>query len=103
MQVVSREMDPWIDLTFCHFNDYRTLVELYEKTPDIINQRMGIRNETILHRAALNRRLEMVDFLLEKEAPQEKDSNGNFPLHCVALGGDKVSDETLSIFSCFLL
>ena len=73
---------------------------------------MGRRSETILHRAALRNRREMVEFLVKQRAPQvevemvelmemmEKvemlkqrtpqvqDVNGNTPLHCAALGGD---------------
>ena len=71
-----------IKFTFCHFNDYRNLAEAYETNPDLIHQRFGVRNETILHRAALNRRIEMVEFLLEHEAMQCEDGNGNTPLHC---------------------
>ena len=56
---------------------------------------MGARNDTILHRAALNRRIEMVDFLLENGAPQIEDDNGNSPLHCVALGGDRIIAQKL--------
>ena len=88
-------MDPWIHLTFCHFNDFRTLVEEFEKNPEIIHRKMGVRNDTILHRAALNRRVEMVDFLLEHKAPQIEDGNGNYPLHCVALGGDSIIAKKL--------
>ena len=49
---------------------------------------MGRRLETILHRAALRKRKEMVEFLVKKGAAQEHDVNGNTPLHCAALGGD---------------
>ena len=50
---------------------------------------MGRRNETVLHRAALQSRREMVEFLLKQGgfSPQETDGNGNTPLHCAALGG----------------
>ena len=50
---------------------------------------MGKRLETILHRAALHNRREMVEFLLKQGglSPQETDGNGNTPLHCAALGG----------------
>ena len=88
-------MEPWIKLTFCHFNDFRTLVEKFEKDPEIIHRKMGARNDTILHRAALNRRIQMVEFLLEHEVPQIEDGYGNYPLHCVALGGDKVIAQKL--------
>ena len=84
-----------MNFTFCHFNDYRNLVENYEKNPEIIFQKMGARNDTILHRAALKRRVEMIDFLLEHDAPQIPDGNGNFPLHCAALGGDRAITEKL--------
>ena len=49
---------------------------------------MGRRFETILHRAALRSRREMVEFLVKQRAPQVQDVNGNTPLHCAALGGD---------------
>ena len=64
---------------------------------------MGRRSETILHRAALRNRREMVEFLVKQRAPQVEvemlemlkqrtpqvqDVNGNTPLHCAALGGD---------------
>ena len=49
---------------------FRNIVEAYEKDPDIINQKFGIRHETILHRAALHRRIEMVVFLLDHGAKQ---------------------------------
>ena len=49
---------------------------------------MGKRLETILHRAALRSRREMVEFLVKQRAPQVQDVNGNTPLHCAALGGD---------------
>ena len=88
-------MEPWINLTFCHFNDFRKLVENFENDPEIIHRKMGARNDTILHRAALNRRVEMVEFLLENRAPQTEDGNGNNPLHCVALGGDQVIAQKL--------
>ena len=88
-------MEPWMQLTFCHFNDFRNLVEQFDKNPEIIHWKMGMRNDTILHRAALNRRVEMVDFLLEHNAPQIEDGNGNYPLHCVALGGDSVIAKKL--------
>ena len=50
---------------------------------------MGRRKETILHRAALRNRREMVEFLLKQGglSPKETDGNGNTPLHCAALGG----------------
>ena len=50
---------------------------------------MGQRKETILHRAALLNRREMVEFLLKQAglSPKETDGNGNTPLHCAALGG----------------
>ena len=50
---------------------------------------MGRRKETILHRAALRNRREMVEFLLKQGglSPHETDGNGNTPLHCAALGG----------------
>ena len=50
---------------------------------------MGKRKETILHRAALRNRREMVEFLLKQGGltPHETDGNGNTPLHCAALGG----------------
>merc|ERR1711936_43136 len=89
------QMEPWIKLTFCHFNDFRTLVENFEEDANIIHVKMGQRNETILHRAALNRRIEMVEFLLEHNASQIEDGNGNFPLHCAALGGDRMIAQKL--------
>ena len=49
---------------------YRNLVELHEKDASILSQRFGSRQETILHRAALHRRIEMVEFLLELGAIQ---------------------------------
>ena len=88
-------MEPWIKLTFCHFNDFRTLVENFDKDPNIIHRKMGARNDTILHRASLNRRIEMVEFLLEHGAQQTEDGNGNYPLHCAGLGGDKVIAKKL--------
>ena len=50
---------------------------------------MGQRKETVLHRAALRNRREMVEFLLKQGglSPHETDGNGNTPLHCAALGG----------------
>ena len=66
----------------------RSLVELYEAEPEIIFKTFGARQETVLHRAALHRRIEMVEFLLEHGAPQQEDVEGNSPLHCAALGGD---------------
>ena len=81
-------------------------MEAYEKNPEIIHEKFGERNESILHRAALNSRIEMVEFLLEHGAQQSEvsascitmiifeinlrhqDGNGNTPLHCAALGGD---------------
>ena len=50
---------------------------------------MGKRKETVLHRAALRNRREMVEFLLKQGGltPHETDGNGNTPLHCAALGG----------------
>ena len=66
----------------------RNLVELYERDPGVVCAKFGCREETLLHRAALHRRIEMVEFLLEHEARQVEDSSGNTPLHCAALGGD---------------
>ena len=66
----------------------RSLVELYEADPDIVFKTYGGRQETLLHRAALHRRIEMVQFLLEHGASQLEDVEGNTPLHCAALGGD---------------
>ena len=57
---------------------------------------MGRRLETILHRAALRKRKEMVEFLVKKGAAQEHDVNGNTPLHCAALGGDPQVADYLS-------
>ena len=100
---VSIEMTEWMELTFCHFNDQRNLVEAWRKDPEIINKKvgtssflicsknwlkMGRRLETILHRAALRSRREMVELLVKQRAPQVQDVNGNTPLHCAALGGD---------------
>ena len=48
----------------------RNIVEAYEKDPEIIHKEFGIRNETLLHRAALHRRIEMVEFLLDHGAKQ---------------------------------
>ena len=45
-------------------------MEAYEKNPEIIHEKFGARNESILHRAALNSRIEMVEFLLELGAIQ---------------------------------
>ena len=66
----------------------RNLVELYERDPGVVCAKFGGREETLLHRAALHRRIEMVEFLLEHEARQVDDASGNTPLHCAALGGD---------------
>ena len=66
----------------------RNLVELYETDPGVVFAKFGGREETLLHRAALHRRIEMVEFLLEHEARQVEDASGNTPLHCAALGGD---------------
>ena len=66
----------------------RSLVEQYEAEPEIVLQTYGGRQETLLHRAALHRRIEMVEFLLEQGCPQQEDLEGNSPLHCAALGGD---------------
>ena len=63
-------------------------MELYEAEPEIVLQTYGGRQETLLHRAALHRRIEMVEFLLEQGCPQQEDLEGNSPLHCAALGGD---------------
>ena len=66
----------------------RSLVELYEADPEIVFKTYGGRQETLLHRAALHRRIEMVQFLLEHGAGQLEDVEGNTPLHCASLGGD---------------
>ena len=50
----------------------RYLVEAHEKNPEIIHEKFGVRNESILHRAALNSRIEMVEFLLEHGAQQSE-------------------------------
>ena len=65
-------------------------MELHEKDPDIVTEKFGCREETLLHRAALHRRIEMVTFLLDhsQTGAQLEDSSGNTPLHCAALGGD---------------
>ena len=47
-------------------------MEAYEKNPEIIHEKYGARNESILHRAALNSRIEMVEFLLEHGAQQSE-------------------------------
>ena len=65
-------------------------MKLYEKDPDIVMEKFGCREESLLHRAALHRRIEMVTFLLEHShtGAKEVDCSGNTPLHCAALGGD---------------
>ena len=63
-------------------------MELHEADPEIVFRTYGGRQETLLHRAALHRRREMVQFLLEHGASQQEDVEGNTPLHCAALGGD---------------
>ena len=60
---------------FVHLKHFRSLVETYEKCPEIIYQNFGFRNETLLHKAALNRRIEMVDFLLCHGAQQTEDKS----------------------------
>ena len=47
-------------------------MELYEAEPEIIFKTFGARQETLLHRAALHRRIEMVEFLLEHGGPQPR-------------------------------
>ena len=34
-------MTEWMELTFCHFNDQRNLVEAWTKDPEIINKKVG--------------------------------------------------------------
>ena len=38
---VSIEMAEWMELTFCHFNDQRNLVEAWTNDPEIINKKVG--------------------------------------------------------------
>ena len=94
-------MADWLELTFCHFNDFRRLVEAWSEDHEVIHKKvgpalgdcsppdqMGRRQETVLHRAVLRRRRQMVKFLLEQGAGLQEDGNGNTPLHCAALAGD---------------
>ena len=38
---VSIKMTEWMELTFCHFNDQRNLVEAWTKDPEMINVKVG--------------------------------------------------------------
>ena len=34
--------DKWMEFTFCHFNDYRNLIEAWTRDPNIIFQKVSI-------------------------------------------------------------
>ena len=35
-------MEDWMEFSFCHFNDYRNVVEAWTRNPDITNQRVKL-------------------------------------------------------------
>ena len=35
-------MEDWIEFSFCHFNDYRNVVEAWTRNPDITAQRVRL-------------------------------------------------------------
>ena len=41
-------MEDWMEFSFCHFNDYRNVVEAWKRDPKIINRRVGL-PQTISH------------------------------------------------------
>ena len=48
------KMTEWMELTFCHFNDQRNLVEAWTKDPEIINKKVRTSSFLLIVKLLLN-------------------------------------------------
>ena len=42
MESFNENIKDWMEFSFCHFNDYRDLVQAWTRDPKIINRRVSI-------------------------------------------------------------
>ena len=42
MESFNDNIKDWMEFSFCHFNDYRDLVQAWTRDPKIINRRVSI-------------------------------------------------------------
>ena len=79
----------------CPRHDYKTMLDLVESDPGVINRVVGGCKKTLLHRCIEYHRPCMVEYLLKKDALQLMDAAGNVPLHIAASVGNADVAEML--------
>ena len=73
-----------LQFSCCPRHDYKTMLDLVESDPGVINRVVGGCKKTLLHCCIEYHRPCMVEYLLKKDALQLMDAAGNVPLHIAA-------------------